>query len=375
MRYALLQGDALVQLAGLDDNSVQSCITSPPYYGLRDYKSVAQIGIEATPQEYVARLVAVFEEVKRVLRPDGTLWLNLGDTYNTTPAGNTTWGDGVGSNKHYQGEQIHQVARKKGSGGLKLKDIMGIPWRVAFALQDAGWILRSDIIWQKPNPMPESVKDRPTRAHEYIFLLTKNAHYFYDADAIAEVSVTPNAFNGGSRGKSISNGDRHDNGRAGIEGDGMRNARDVWTFSTQSYEGAHFATFPEELPERCILAGTSTHGCCALCGAPYERVVEVAERERHASEAQTVGSGRGSMADRSKHAIQPSRVTVGWQATCQCNAAVMPCTVLDPFAGSGTTLAVAMRLGRNGIGVELNPAYVGLAHNRILSTQPALFPF
>lgn len=338
MRYTLLQGDALVRLKELASGSAQCCVTSPPYYGLRDYKSVMQIGIEATPQEYVARLVAVLEEVGRVLRPDGTLWLNLGDT-------------------------------------LDGKQLVGIPWRVAFALQDAGWLLRSDIIWHKPNPMPESVKDRPTKAHEHIFLLTKSAEYFYDADAIAEISLTVNAFNGGRSGKSISNGDRGDNGRAGIVGDGTRNARDVWTIATNPYPDAHFATFPPDLPERCILAGTSSYGCCLACGAPYTRMVEVAERVRHTNEAQTVGSGRGASADRSKHAPPPLRVTTGWQATCQCNAEVVPCTVLDPFAGSGTTLATAMHLGRNGVGVELNPAYVRLAHNRILGTQPALLPF
>jgi DNA modification methylase len=374
------QGDALAVLRELPSDSVDCCVTSPPYWGLRDYgtatwdggevacihdvsgpngrgKNLAethwkpkerggrcakcgavridsQIGLERTPRAFVAVMVEIFREVRRVLAPHGTLWLNLGDSY----AG--SWGaqgrsGSMAERSVVQARSINAHPKnvsRTGSidpeSGLKPKDMVGIPWRVAFALQEDGWYLRSDIIWAKPNPMPESVTDRPTKAHEYVFLMSKSERYYYDADAIAEpVSESTHArvsqnvaaqigswrANGGSktngpmkavvRGKTVAPGLGIKNnasmaGALSLSVD-RRNARTVWTIATTPYKGAHFATFPYELPERCIKAGCPERG-----------------------------------------------------------------TVLDPFAGSGTTLAVARDLGRKSIGIELNPEYVKLIERR-----------
>ena len=352
-----MQGDVLTVLARLPSDHFHAVVTSPPYWGLRDYGVEGQIGLEPTPEAYVAKMVEVFREVRRVLRPDGTLWLNLGDSY----AGS---GKGIGSDHGkavITDEDIPATDWK--SLGLKSKDLMGIPWRVALALQADGWWLRSDIIWHKPNPMPESVEDRPTKAHEYVFLLTKSARYYYDAEAVKETS-------------EYQPGEREDVPRGGFNGkydDGnhpgsfrairpTRNLRDVWTIPSQPYPEAHFATFPEALVEKPILAGTSEKGCCAECGAPWERVTEnkpmVIDRSERTHElGRTRASGTMTAPAESK--------TTGWRPTCTHDAAVVPCTVLDPFAGSGTTLAVARRLGRNGVGIEPNPAYVKLAEKRL----------
>lgn len=321
--YRVLLGDALEQLRTLPDASVQTCVTSPPYFGLRSYlpsdhtDKAKEVGSEETPAEYVARLVSVFREVKRVLRDDGTLWLNLGDSYARNPkkgvkfeSGSTTY-------------MTNQQAREENRGtpipeGLKEKDLLGIPWRVAFALQDDGWYLRSDIIWAKGSPMPESVKDRPTRSHEYIFLLSKQSRYYYDADAIAEPVMAGDKGSYFDKGKTAlhpnQGKDKRDKqgqvGKRQYTGFNARwdaqdippqtrNRRDVWFVNTTGYPEAHFATFPEKLVEPMILAGCPEGG-----------------------------------------------------------------TVLDPFAGSGTTLAVANRLGRHAIGIELNPEYLPLIERR-----------
>ena len=297
MRDCLLLGDCRTILPTLDAGSVQCCVTSPPYWGLRDYGVEHQIGLESTPDAYVAEMVAVFREVKRVLRDDGTLWLNLGDSY----AGHNLPGWRPGNEVKNGG-----VSNKNGVGyidGLKPKDLIGIPWRVAFALQADGWYLRADIIWHKPNPMPESVTDRPTKSHEYLFLLTKSPTYYYDAAAIAEKAtyvgdhralrtdtrkvVDPMCADGGSRSRT---------GQATGE---TRNRRSVWTIPSSPYPEAHFATFPKALVAPCILAGTK----------PGD-------------------------------------------------------TVLDPFGGSGTVGQVAEDLGRSWVLIELNPAYVTLATTR-----------
>lgn len=268
-------------LNGIDlpDQSVNCCVTSPPYWGLRDYGVPGQLGLEATPEAYVENMVQVFREIRRVLKDDGTLWLNLGDTFaanrgGTTPPAQTVAGgiNGKGGDKERRGQAAgYNPTRDCTKYGLKHKDLVGIPWRVAFALQADGWYLRSDIIWSKPNPMPESVTDRPTKAHEYIFLLAKSEKYWYDSIAIKEVDSFTE----------------------------VRNKRSVWTVATKPYSGAHFATFPESLIEPCILAGCPEGG-----------------------------------------------------------------TVLDPFLGSGTTGAVAQRLGRKWVGCELNPEYIELAKRR-----------
>ncbi len=234
----------------LADNSVHCIVTSPPYFGLRDYGVDGQIGLEQSPAEYVASMVTVFRECWRVLRNDGTLWINLGDTYS---GGGTIGRNNKNSNKIWnQGNHQHLSI-------IKPKNLIGIPWRVAFALQDDGWFLRSDIIWNKPNPMPESVTDRPTRAHEYVFLLTKSAQYFYNTKAIAEKStgVGGGKFSGATAKAQIGHGAMR------LErpiDKGLRNARSVWTFATPSYSGSHFAVMPLELAQRCILAGSPVGG-------------------------------------------------------------------------------------------------------------------
>jgi DNA modification methylase len=306
MRTArILVGDVRERLRDLPDGSVQCCVTSPPYWGLRDYGVDGQLGLERTPHDYVTAMVGVFREVWRVLRDDGTCWINLGDSYNAYNGG-----AGPSSSLSRGAQTTERPQLDSGYGlkfkGLKPKDLVGIPWRVAFALQADGWYLRSDIIWYKPNPMPESVTDRPTKAHEYIFLLTKSQSYYYDAEAIAEIALQPTGPKQwtGSQRKAVIAGN-HSGTLGTNQGDPTRNARSVWTITTQPYPEAHFATFPEELPTRCIKAG----------------------------------SRQGD-------------------------------TVLDPFNGSGTTGAVAVRLGRNYIGCELNPAYVELARKRIGGAAP-----
>lgn len=334
--WRIMAGNVLDTLASVPSGSVQTCVTSPPYWGLRDYGHAGQLGLEPTPGEYVARMVEVFSEVHRVLRDDGTLWLNLGDSY----AG--SWGNQGrkaerGTQRRINGPMIQdfgvQHAKEcdmgedcscgavgkypslaSGTGsldrtpGCKPKDLVGIPWMVAFALRDYGWYLRSDIIWHKPNPMPESVTDRPTKSHEYLFLLTKSARYYYDAEVIAEEGAEPdrvrkNEAFGGKNGASVRHG-----AQSVVSGAlATRNKRSVWTVATQPYAGAHFATYPEALIEPCILAGSKLDDL-----------------------------------------------------------------VLDPFTGSGTTGAVAIRHGRNFLGCELNQAYIELARKRIGGVAPLL---
>ncbi|MFM2124578.1 MAG: Bordetella phage vB BbrM [Acidobacteriota bacterium] len=250
----ILQGDCVQSLKQLADESVQCCVTSPPYFGLRDYGHDGQIGLEPTPDDYVAKIVEVFREVRRMLRKDGTLWLNLGDSYARQ--------GGRESNqpRHWDGREqdpgsMHGT-RQAADIGLKPKDLIGIPWRVAFALQADGWYLRQDIIWHKPNPMPESVQDRCTKAHEYVFLLSKSDRYYYDAGAIEEEASQPDRVRSDKvGGNKYIEGIKHSDGST-FTGSATRNKRSVWTINTQPFKGAHFATFPVELPRLCILAGT-----------------------------------------------------------------------------------------------------------------------
>ena len=309
--HRIIQGDCIEAMRTLPDASVHCCVTSPPYWGLRDYGHDGQIGLESTPEAYVARMVEVFREVRRVLREDGTCWVNLGDSYSATTKGSS----GVGKNATNKGtliaDRVWQVPP-----GLKPKDLVGIPWRVAFALQADGWWLRQDIIWHKPNPMPESVRDRCTKAHEYVFLMTKSERYFYDAEAVSEAAATAGQKGlGFYPGRAGAMGRKPSGNEAKDPSEGtrptVRNRRSVWTVTTKPYSGAHFATMPPDLVEPCIKAG------CPECG-----------------------------------------------------------TVLDPFAGSGTTLAVAAELGRSGIGCELNPEYIELrpTGQRCLPSRCALPP-
>ena len=298
---------ALLKEMAADGVRAQTCITSPPYFGLRDYGVDGQIGLEPTPAEYVERLVEVFRAVRDVLADDGTLWLNLGDSYAASQSNNGGYSAKSTlagfTNQNTKGRQANDATRpRKLQHCAKPKDLLGIPWRVAFALQADGWYLRSDIIWHKPNPMPESVTDRPTKAHEYLFLLAKSERYYYDAEAIAEPSVEPWRVRfdrvGGANGHNV----RHSRGGM-MEGVQSRNRRSVWTIPTQPFSGAHFATFPRALIEPCILAGCPAGG-----------------------------------------------------------------VVLDPFMGSGTTGQVATDLGRKFIGCELNPAYIELHNMRRTTT-------
>lgn len=341
----IIPGDCIEGLRTLPDASVHCCVTSPPYWGLRDYGHDGQIGIESTPEAYVARIVEVFREVRRVLREDGTCWVNLGDSYFGTgrgPTHPTGFHSGEnGGSFPTSGVYSHDT--------LKSKDLCGIPWRVAFALQADGWWLRQDIIWAKPNPMPESVRDRCTKAHEYVFLLTKSERYYFDNDGISEPiaassvkrlsqptlamqagsSRVPGKTNGTMKAVVRSSGNKArkpasargvpvdtGSGTAGAVAGSVpwegstRNKRSVWTVTTRPFKGAHFAVMPSALVEPCILAGCPEGG-----------------------------------------------------------------TVLDPFAGSGTTLAVAAELGRNGVGCELNPEYIGLAERRIKDARSSVALF
>jgi DNA modification methylase len=332
-----------------------------------------QIGLEQTPDAFVAELVAVFREVKRVLRDDGTLWLNLGDSY-AANEGQRKATDKPGDKQATSAGSIGAPSRSV--EGLPAKNLIGIPWRVAFALQADGWYLRQDIIWHKPNPMPESVKDRCTKAHEYIFLLSKSERYYYDADAIAEQSESAGRVPGGNHKVDAS---RNDSGRdMTIPVEATRNRRSVWTVPTSPYKGAHFATFPPDLIEPCIKAGTSQHGACAACGAPWERETERERSYDHTTTAEgksKVGpyakqTGEGEGTHDIRHGVYSRVTTTGWKASCECNAGIVPCVVLDPFGGAGTTGLVADRLGRNAVLCELNPTYAQMAADRIKNENP-----
>jgi DNA modification methylase len=397
--WRVLEGDCRTVLAGLEPGSVHTCVTSPPFFGLRDYGHAEQIGLEPSPDEFVAALVDVFREVRRVLRDDGTVWLNLGDSYSGSGPSGSSYESETTKRRREQGAQdgafrVSPTLRDRGltyaekkpvpAAGTKPKDLIGIPWMVAFALRADGWYLRSDIIWSKPNPMPESVTDRPTKSHEYVFLLSKGPRYFYDADAIREAHDGPLHAPGnqaadeweGIRGAHKSKGmsghlaepERTWGNPAG------RNKRSVWTVATQPYPGAHFATFPSKLIEPCILAGCPERAC-RECGAPWTRVVErtpmvvrpTAKREAWQAEDDHARTQTGgTMLE------PPSSRTVGWEPSCAHDAPTIPGTVLDPFTGAGTTGVVALRHDRSFVGIELNPEYVELARRRIVDDAPLL---
>ena len=364
--HRIIIGDCIEGMKTLPDGCVQTCITSPPYFGLRDYQGgEAEIGQEDTVDGYAQNVVKVFREVRRILRDDGTLWLNLGDSYmsakNCSPPPQT-----VGGQRGMPSDFV--PGNRKDQKGLKTKDLIGIPWRVAFALQADGWYLRQDIIWNKPNPMPESVEDRCTKAHEYIFLLSKKPKYYYDHEAVKEP-----ARNWGTRDRSEMRDGTTDpklkhNGLQGKEWEEnpMKNKRSVWTVNTKGYKGAHFAVYPEELIKPCVLAGTSEHGCCAKCGKPYHRVIEkVGDFQRRWSTNNAEGSPYNKQSSK-----QNIYEMVGWSVECDCNDKIVPCTVFDPFTGSGTTAVVALKHGRNFIGTELNPDYAKIAEGRIEESIP-----
>jgi DNA modification methylase len=390
-----LHGHVVDQLAALPERSIHCVVTSPPYFSLRDYHLEPQVwgdgwrgslGLEDTVDRYVAHLVQVFAAVWRVLRDDGTLWLNLGDGYFGGGYANhkingPAWYDAASLDKRRSRQQDLIRANPQ----LKPKDLIGMPWRIAFALQAAGWWLRSEIIWAKPNPMPESVEDRPTRSHEQVFLLAKREHYYFDSEAIRE-PASQNSHGGGREHalRYCDRAGRHDGmgGNlsrgipAGISG---RNCRSVWTITTAPFAEAHFATFPPALVEPCLLAGTSEKGCCVTCGAPYARVVERSYPSPFAEKSERNRGGRtdgyttiGGGQHEWDQYIRPQ--TIGWRPTCTCQTdQVTPCVVLDPFCGAGTTLLVAQRLGRDAIGIDLNATYLDLARRRVAADMPLFY--
>lgn len=485
----ILHGDCLSVLRTMPEASVHCCVTSPPYWSLRDYgvpptvwggrkdcahewvtagsregygskkkwqhsmtnqpaengrgesqdskrarsredggwtqieqgKFCAQcgawlgcLGLEPTPDLYVEHIVEVFDAVHRVLRHDGTLWLNLGDCYAAGGRGGDT-----GASSGLQGSKRHQEeskvaasripqrtsfrrdrrptgdVRHKQAPDLKPKDLVGIPWMVAFALRARGWYLRMDCIWAKTNPMPESIKDRPTKSHEYVFLLAKRESYFYDAEAVRESDGGRSAGNKTRKHRADHGGNRalknaHQGFSVPWKSGAGRNRRSVWTLSTAPFQGAHFATFPPRLVEPCVLAGTSAHGCCSMCGAPFTRVVERGaplDEQKAVAGADSHGGYRGKATKsyEASGAQDPSavkarildgmreRITTGWKPTCRhALREVEACTVLDPFAGSGTTGMVASRLGRRFIGIELNPDYIAIAEHRAAPPSTSL---
>jgi len=489
--YQILEGDVMKMLRTLADESAQCVVTSPPYWGLRDYKIPPSVwdgepecthtwgtsipiisdaglhrmpknqtggtkdylstratshgnwcqkcgawlgclGLEPTPELYIAHMVDVFHEVRRVLRKDGTCWVNMGDCYSgghTTYTGDQAkWQHGVYPGRQEAGQPDY---------GIRTKNLVGMPWMLAFALRADGWYLRQDIIWSKPNPMPESVTDRCTKAHEYLFLLTKSAKYFYDAEAIKE-ECTQDEFRPNFRGNAYCNNATFDNAEGGKSTDtgnvhrystpkgwdtstgegghgnfhkngrasgnrthkivaeyecsdseehrtaaglmkiaetaySTRNKRSVWTIATQPFPEAHFATYPEKLVEPCILAGTSEHGCCPVCSSPWVRITKIS----YTNPGNRTTNGPRSLERRHETAgfmqrLEKEVLTFGWQPSCVCQttAPLMRCTVLDPFVGSGTTGVVALRYGRNFIGIELNSEYAAMARKRIESDAP-----
>ena len=437
MGTKILIGNNVEKLKEIDSESVDCIVSSPPYFGLRDYgtgtweggdddcdhvaninatkkqgnpefnenrpsreetkykgyyenvcpkcgakKIDEQFGLEETLEEYIEKTVLLFEELRRVLKPQGTVWWNIGDSYASK---SSAWG-GRGKNSILNKTGLEDKQRRNTivPDGLKAKDLMMIPARVAIALSENGWYLRSEIIWHKPNPMPESVKDRPTSAHEKIYLFSKNKKYYYDADAIRVPQKTESIKRAGRDYWDTNKVETGNYAIPNIESakklnqkvldtvaEGkipMANKRNVWTVTTKPFKGAHFAVFPPDLIEPCIKAGSSEHGCCSECGNPYVRDTKVVSVPQRTTRDNMVGviPGRNKTSRmNSKEMESLVREERGWVATCKCNADVVKSVVLDPFGGSGTTGLVANNLGRNAILIELNEEYVEIAKKRL----------
>ena len=363
----LYLGDARDCLRRLPARSVHCVVTSPPYWSLRDYGVSGQIGLEPSPDCntsgqaqcsacFVCSMMGVMREVYRVLRDDGTLWLNLGDSY-------SSGGRGGGAEGSIQESNVGSLLGAKHCN-IPPNNLVGIPWRVALALQMDGWILRQDIIWHSPDKMPESVTNRCTKSHEHIFLLAKSGEYYFDHIAIREKSKTvPHA-----PGNRKIAPERNDRGHLNefnrqFALDGQSNKRDVWIVPKGGYVGDHFATFSPQLITPCILAGTSEHGCCAKCGKPWERVIVKIGGQRVEPDKVYIRddsiTGHYNGKNGALDGTPPEHKTVGWRKSCGCATdKIVPCTVLDPFVGTGTTVATSIRLGRNGIGIDLSESYL-----------------
>ena len=429
MTVSLLTGDAEAMLEALPAGVVHATITSPPYYGLREYHADGQIGREDTPHAYVDRLVAVFRGVRRALRDDGSLWVVIGDSYATQGGAGNQGATGQRANRRFTAAGN---SAKGVPGGMKPKDLIGIPWMLAFALRDDGWYLREEIIWMKNSCMPESVRDRCTRQHETIFHLTKSASYYHDWFAIAEPAQSDHpSGNGYKRDARLSYQDKD-----GARGDekqwsgvgGMRNARSVWTINPEPFESqmclacgtyyrgadyrrlpviaddnrrrqcqcgateqwsSHFAVFPTRLASRMIRASTPDGGCCPRCDTPMDRIIAEGAPDaawQAASGADSTGdyvgtSREGFAASGAQNASATKarilagmrrKETAGWRRICSCpddGRAAQPALVLDPFSGAGTTALCASRLGRHAVGVDLNPDYNHMAEARLRDTE------
>ncbi len=436
-------------MSELADESIQCVVTSPPYWGLRNYSGVPELewgdgdcdhrwglerilakghpgdkstlvgpqtatlakeantqgvfcqlcgswkgsyGLEPTIAMYIEHTIEILREIRRVLRPDGVVFWNIGDSYASgkgtcfNPGGGKGSFSGHGDRKDAGAYPLDRGnVSKLRESGLKPKDLCLIPFRVAIAAQDDGWWVRSIIIWNKSNPMPESVTDRPTTSHEYILMLTKSSKYYWDADAVRENSCRPGEVTtiGGKKGRNHITPEDDPNYRSGSEQlgreyivGGRRNIRSVWSFPTQPYPEAHFAVFPEKLPETCIKAATPEEGCCSKCGAPYKRILDkkpsqfnIRVRDAKAGRATAEEGYKASDEEianyTGNHPDPGSRKTVGWQPTFKCNAPKTQSIVLDCFAGAGTTLWVAKRLNRKAVGYELSPEYCDLVIKRV----------
>lgn len=381
-RWACDSGPTLPWLRTLPDNSVHCVVTSPPYFGLRSYLPAGhpdkahEIGTEGTPAEFVAALVAVFEECRRVLHPSGTFWLNIGDSYASAAGGNAP---GRSKSSSLQGAKRELVPRSVGvPPGFKQKDLMGVPWMLAFALREAGWWLRAANIWAKPNAMTESVTDRPARAHEDVFLFSKRPTYFYDSFATrqraAASSLARQAQNvAAQRGSSRANGGMKANGTMKACGGDTALLRSVWNISVARSKDAHFAVMPAKLAARCVLAGSSERGVCPACGEPWRRLTSKTRvPTRPGADTKVTGDSlHDGNRDPQRHVTSVEHV--GWEAGCKCDAGEpVPSVVLEPFLGSGTTVATAVELGRRAIGCDLNPEYANIARRRVAAVTPVL---